>query len=528
MERITIYSYIMSSSDINRLYEETLAARERVYEVGSPTPLQELTLPEVNAQVWAKREDLGPIKAFKWRGAYNAMAALSAEERSKGIVAASAGNHAQGVAIGAQSLGCEAVIFMPKSTPEVKQREVLRFGQDAVEIRLVGDTYDDASAAAQKFCEETRGVYIHPYDDVMVMAGQGTMADEIVRDTEVPFDRVYVAIGGGGLVAAVACYLKTCWPNIKVYGVEGVDQASMKAAFEHGGATELDYVDVFCDGTAVRKIGSETYKVCQKYLDGIVTVTNDEVCHSMRTLWEALRVIPEPSGAMSLAGFQKDYIAGKVKAGEKVLTLVCGANMDFAKLGAIANRAGIGSKRRSFLRVPIPEGKGSLVKVLSELPENISIIDLQYGRIDSEVQYPVLGLIGSDEDYVKLDIQLSERGVQASKVSKDEGVDYRIINYTPELFQNPLFIHIEFPERAGAFLQFMSEVKNVASLCYFNYSYTGERVGRALVGMEFSTKEKQESCFDRIMQLQAEQSSCIRAVREVSDEIFYRLTGQKR
>lgn len=515
----------MKPADTNRLFEEILNARERVYTVGDVTPLQQLPLPDLDAEVWVKREDLGPIKAYKWRGSYNAMAALSVEQRQKGLVAASAGNHAQGVALAAKALSCKAVIFMPRSTPEVKQREVHRLGGDAVEIRLVGDTYDDAGIAAREFCDASDGVYVHPYDDEVVMGGQGTLADEVVMSGKGPFDRVYVPIGGGGLAAAVACWLKRYWPDVKVYGVEGVEQASMFAAMEAGAPTELDYVDVFCDGTAVRKAGSTTFEYCKLLLDGIVTVTNDEVCHAIRTLWETLRVIPEPSGALALAGFNKHHQEGAVSSGDKVLTVVSGANMDFAQLGGIANRAGIGTKHRRFLRVPIPEGKGSLVGFLRELPEEVSIVDLQYGRTDSEVQYPVLGLIGSESDYTVLDALIKERGVAASDVSADEDVGYRIINYTPELFQHPLFINIEFPERAGAFLEFMSEVRDLASLCYFNYAYSGERVGRALVGMEFASEADQRACLQRITTMQG---GAIRAAREVSNEIFYRLTGHKR
>ncbi len=521
-------SFTETSSDPDRLVAEIVAARGRVYAIGTATPLQQLPLPSIDAEVWVKREDLGPIKAYKWRGAYNAMAALSAEQRGRGIVAASAGNHAQGVALAAKSLGCKAVIFMPRSTPEVKQREVLRFGQDAVEIRLVGDAYDDAAAAAREFCDASQGVYIHPYDDLVVMGGQGTVADEVVTCAKQPFDRVYVAIGGGGLAAALACWLKRCWPGVKIYGVEGAGQASMQAAMDAGHPVKLDYLDVFCDGTAVRKVGDLTFAYCRDFLDGVVTVTNDEVCHSIRTLWETLRVIPEPSGGMGLAGFQKHYEAGEVQAGEKVLTVISGANMDFAQLAGIATRAGIGSRHRRFLRVPIPEGKGTLVDFLKQLPENISIVDVQYGRVDSEVQFPVLGLIGSAEDYAILDKVLEQRGVAASDVSSDDDVGYRIINYNPELFRHPLFVNIEFPERAGAFLQLMTEVRDLASLCYFNYAYSGERVGRALVGMEFADEEARQACLARMAGMQRDHRGCIRAAREVSDEIFYRLTGKRR
>jgi len=224
-------------------------------------------------------------------------------------------------------------------------------------------------------------------------------------------------------------------------------------------------------------------------------------------------------------GLSKHHEASEVAAGEKVLTIISGANMDFAQLSGISHRAGIGSNQRRSLRVPITEGKGSLVRFLQQIPEHISIVDLQYGRIDSEIQYPVIGLIGSVDDYHQLDTVLEQRGSSASDVSKDEDVGYRIIHYSPDLFEFPLFMNVEFPERAGAFLQFMNEVKELASLCYVNYSYSGERVGRALVGMEFSSIEDRDACRKRIL---AMSGHSIRAAREVSDDTFSRLTGGRK
>ncbi|MFC4991164.1 pyridoxal-phosphate dependent enzyme [Rubritalea tangerina] len=506
----------------DQLFQEILMARQRVYAVGEPTPLQKLEIAEYDCEVWAKREDLGPIKAYKWRGAYNAMAALEPEQRAKGIVAASAGNHAQGVALAARKLDCQAIIYMPVSTPEVKQHEVKRHGGENVEIRLVGDSYDDAGIAARAFCEEAGAVYVHPYDDPVTMGGQGTVADEIVMSGQGPFDRVYIAVGGGGLASSVSCWLKKYWPECKVIGVEGEGQASMKAAIEAGEPVELEYLDVFCDGTAVRKVGGNTFGICKDLLDGVVTVTNDEVCHGVRRLWETVRAIPEPSGAMGLAAIAKDYAAGKIQPGEKVLTIICGANMDFAQLANISRRAGIGSRHRRFLRVPIPEGKGSLLEFLKALPEAVSIVDLQYGRVGSEVQYPVIGMIGSEEDYAQIDLLLSERGVCAADVSTEEVVGYRIINYEPGLFHCPLFVNVEFPERAGAFQQFMEKVSDYTSLCYFNYEYSGERVGRALVGMDFDNPEAKRVCLELMDGMIGDD---IRAVREVSSETLQRLLG---
>lgn len=505
-----------------QLFQEILMARQRVYAAGKPTPLQRLPIAEYDCEVWAKREDLGPIKAYKWRGAYNAVASMSAEKRAKGIVAASAGNHGQGVARAARKLGCDCIIFMPLSTPEVKQSEVMRHGGTHVEIRLIGDSYDEAGVAAKAYCEEAGAVYVHPYDDIATMGGQGTLADEIVMSGKGPFDRVYIAIGGGGLAASVSCWLKRYWPDCKIIGVEGKDQASMKAAIAAGKPVELEYLDVFCDGTAVRKVGENTFKICNELLDSIVTVTNDEVCHAVRRLWETVRAIPEPSGAMGLAAIAKDYEAGKIAPGEKVLTIICGANMDFAQLSNISRRAGIGSRHRRFLRVPIPEGKGSLVDFLKELPKAVSIVDLQYGRTDDAVQYPVLGLIGTKDDYRAIDELLERRGECAADVSAEEIVGYRIINYDSDLFTHPLFVNVEFPERAGAFLQFMTQVKDLASLCYFNYEYSGERVGRALVGMEFVSQADHDQC---VAMLDGMIGGDIRDAKRVCEGTLKRLLG---
>lgn len=508
--------------DQEQLFQEILMARQRVYAAGDPTPLQELEIIDYDCEVWVKREDLGPIKSYKWRGGYNAIAALKPEQRAKGIVAASAGNHAQGVALAARKLDCQAIVYMPISTPEVKQSEVKRHGGDNVEIRFVGDAYDDTDIAARKYCEEAGAVYVHPYDDVVTMGGQGTVADEIVMSDQGPFDRVYIAVGGGGLAAAVSCWFKKYWPECKVIGVEGEGQASMKAAIEAGEPTELEYLDIFCDGTAVRKAGNNTFKICNELLAEIVTVSNDEVCHGVRRLWETVRAIPEPSGAMGLAAIAKDYAAGKIKPGEKVLSIISGANMDFAQLSNISRRAGIGSKHRRFLRVPIPEGEGSLLGFLKELPEAVSIVDLQYGRVGSEVQYPVIGMIGSAEDYKNIDELLEARSVTAADVSTEEIVGYRIINYEPELFTCPLFVNVEFPERAGAFQQFMKKVSGLASLCYFNYEYSGERVGRALVGMDFKDEAAKDSCRALLNDMVG---GDIRDVRPVSEETLKRLLG---
>lgn len=507
----------------DRLFEEILHARQRVYEIGSATPLQELPMRGVSARVFAKREDLGPIKAYKWRGAYNAMAALDEESRKKGVVAASAGNHAQGVALAAQALNIHARIFMPLSTPEVKQMEVKRHGGDFVEIVLIGDAYDQASAKAHEYAAEQKLTFIHPYDDLVVMGGQGTLADEIVMSGKGPFDRIYLQIGGGGLAAAVALWIKRFWPETKVIGVEGEHQASMKKGVECGAPTLLDYVDVFCDGTAVKKAGQLTYQICRDHIDEFITVTNDEVCHAVRVLWESSRVIPEPSGAISLAGLLQQSRQGLLKPTDKVLFVISGSNMDFTQLMEIARRGGIGLHETRYYRVPMHGRKGDLVSFLNVLPEKASVVDVQYGRVSSKLQHPIFGLSASEEDFETLVQKMKDKGIELENVAMDEDVRFRMIPYHPETFKNPLFVQIEFPERPRAFLEFMLKVSDMAGISYFNYVYTGERVGRALVGMVFKTPEIRENC-RKVMKEMIGQN--ILAIHEISEKTLKRIIGR--
>ena len=265
-----------------RLRQEILFARERIYHFARPTPLERLDLPGLD--VWVKREDLSPIKAYKWRGACNRMAVLSEDERRRGVVTASAGNHAQGVALAAAKLGIDARIHMPRPTPRVKQEAVLKHGRDRVKIILAGDSYDEAVASARADEAESGAVYVHAYDDLQVMAGQGTLADEVVLSGHGPFDLAYLQIGGGGMAAGVAEWLRTYWPGIGLVGVEGEGQASMKAALEAGEPTLLEEVDIFCDGTAVRKVGTLPFEICKLHLDRVEAVSNAEVVGAIRAL----------------------------------------------------------------------------------------------------------------------------------------------------------------------------------------------------------------------------------------------------
>ena len=350
----------------DQLFSEILRARTRVYRVGSPTPLQTIKVPTVDAQIFIKREDLSPINAYKWRGAYNCTAFLNESKGVKTVVAASAGNHAQGVALAAKLLNMQAKIFMPLPTPMMKQNAVKLHGGDNVEIILVGDTYDQASDAAKQYVRENDLAYVHPFDDIYTIAGQATIADELVLSGEGPFDYVFIPIGGGGMAAAVSSWLKLHHPNTKIIGVEGVDQASMKAAIASGAPTTLNHIDTFCDGTAVKRVGDMTFEICRDTMDDIITVTNEEVCAAIQQYWETRRVIPEPSGAMGLAGLIQYAAAHPETKGKKLLTILCGANMDFGKLASISSQSAVGAHRRRYLRFHLDEHNGSLLELLEQ------------------------------------------------------------------------------------------------------------------------------------------------------------------
>lgn len=484
----------MPAKPTDQLFEEALRARTRVYKAGSPTPLQEISSCTVTgARIFLKREDLGPINAYKWRGAYNAVSVHHEKTGAKTVVAASAGNHAQGVALAAKALDIKAKIFMPLSAPLMKQESVKRHGGDNVDIILHGDSYNEAAEAAKAYVDKHKSTYIHPFDDLYTMAGQATIADEIMLSGEGPFDYAFVQIGGGGMAAAVACWLKIHNPGIKVIGVEGVDQACMKTSIEAGKPVTLSSVDTFCDGTAVTRPGNLAFEICKKYIDDYITVTNEEVAAAIQKMWDARRVIPEPSGAMGLAGLIQ-YAENNVKdvKNKKLLCILTGANMDFSKLTLISQKSAIGAHRRRYIRFHIGEERGGMLNLLDKHFKDISVSEFQYGKTHDTEAWPIIALEADPERMEKLDGELKRAKVEYEDVTLDADVRYRIINYNPALFKNPLLLIVHFPERKGALRDFMRKVSNTANVCYFNYAYSGEAIGRAVMGFEFATMADQK------------------------------------
>ncbi|MDR2981366.1 MAG: pyridoxal-phosphate dependent enzyme [Puniceicoccales bacterium] len=476
------------SSLLDQLFESILMARQRVYAVAPATPLEEMNA-NLPFRLFLKREDLGPIKAYKWRGSYNRMAMLTEAERKVGVVSASAGNHAQGVALAASLLGINARIYMPRPTPQVKQEAVKRFGGERVEIILHGDSFDEASAAAMTDVAQSGRTFIHPYDDLDVMGGQGTLADEIVMSGQGPFDVALLQIGGGGMAAAAACWLKRQYPGIRIIGVEGNGQACMTAANKAGHPVSLEKADIFCDGTAVKQAGNLTYELCRELIDEYVSVTNDDVCWAVQSIWEANRIIVETSGAMGVAAALK---LGEKLRGKNVLAVLSGANIDFGKLGYITRNSQVDGASRHYIRLCIPEKPGALLDVLENAFGEENIIEFQYGKTDKTKAWFTIGVAAGEQALAGLAEKLSQLNIQWENVTGHEDVSFRVIRYEASLLANPIFLNLDFYERPGALHDFLLLLRNVAdcgNICYFNYAYTGERIGRALLGIDFPSEE---------------------------------------
>lgn len=471
------------------LTHEILRARERIYHINQPTPFERVHIDGIDADIFLKREDMSTINAYKWRGAYNAVSMLTEKEKQKPVIAASAGNHAQGVALAARLQGLKAQIYMPLSAPKMKQDAVKKHGGDAVDLILTGDSFSDTGDTALKEAKKQKAAFVHPFDNIYTIAGQATIADEIVLSGQGPFDYVFIQIGGGGLAAGVSSWLRIHYPNIKIIGVEGEGQAAMKASIEKGKLVTLDDVDTFCDGTAVKTPGKLTYRICKDMLDDIITVSNDEVCAAIETAWAVGRFVPEPSGALGLAGLMK-YARDNASAvkGKKLISLICGANMDFSKLRMISANSAIGANRRKYLRFPIGEQKGSLLGLLQDHFLDVNVTAFHYGKVSEDKAWPVIAFEAAPETLKDLAKNLKKEKVTYEDITGAPDMNYRVINYDPSICRNPLLLYVNFPERKGALRGLLKTISGKANICYFNYVYSGEEIGRALMAFEFKNK----------------------------------------
>ncbi|HSZ83373.1 MAG TPA: threonine ammonia-lyase, biosynthetic [Polyangia bacterium] len=457
----------------------------RVYDVAVQTPLDGMARlgQRLGCRVWLKREDLQPVFSFKIRGAYNRIARLTPAERAAGVICASAGNHAQGVALSAQRLGIRATIVMPVTTPSIKIDAVRYFGGEVV---LHGDTFEEAHERARAL-EAAEGLtFVHPYDDPEVIAGQGTIGMEILHQHPEPIEAIFVPIGGGGLAAGVASYVKFLRPETKVIGVEPADAASMKAALAAGTRVVLERVGLFADGTAVRQVGVETFRVCRELLDDVLVADTDELCAAIKDIFEDARVIAEPSGALALAGL-KAYVARHPTRTGALVAINSGANMNFDRLRHVAERAEIGEAREILLGVTIPETPGSYRAFVDVLGAR-TITEFNYRYADDASAHVFVGLKLADaaRDKVAVISELTTRGYEVIDISADETaklhVRYMVGGRAPALRDEVLF-RCEFPERPGGLAKFLDAMGDDWNITLFHYRNHGADYGRVLAGM---------------------------------------------
>ncbi len=467
----------------------------RVYDVAIESPLE--TAPSLSARtgntILLKREDMQPVFSFKLRGAYNKMAQLTPEQLVRGVITASAGNHAQGVALSAHKLGCRAIIVMPTTTPAVKIEAVKHFGQRAVEIVLHGDSYSDAYDHALELEKKNRLTFVHPFDDPDVIAGQGTIGMEILRQRTQPIHAIFCAIGGGGLIAGVAAYVKQLRPDIKIIGVQSIDSDAMRQSMQAGERVQLTDVGLFADGTAVKLAGEETLRICQKYVDEIILVDTDAVCAAIKDVFQDTRSILEPSGALSIAG-AKLYAKREGIKGETLVTVCSGANMNFDRLRFVAERADIGEKRESILAVTIPETPGSFRKFCALLGRR-NITEFNYRFADPKSARVFVGIqVKNAVESTELVEKLQTHKLPTLDLSDNEmaklHLRHLVGGHAPEVDDEILY-RFEFPERPGALMQFLNSMNHSWNISLFHYRNHGADYGRVLVGMQVPDHDKQ-------------------------------------
>jgi threonine dehydratase len=465
----------------------------RVYDVAQETPLEYAPRlsSRLNNRLLLKREDMQSVFSFKLRGAYNKMAQLPTDKLHQGVIAASAGNHAQGVALGARQLGTTAMIVMPVTTPKVKVDAVVALGATVI---LQGDTYDDAYSYARQLEAEKGLTFVHPFDDPDVIAGQGTIGMEILRQCQQPIHAIFVAIGGGGLISGIAAYVKRLRPNIKIIGVEPVDADAMTQSLAIGHRVRLPQVGLFADGVAVRQVGEETFRLCQQYVDEIILVSTDDTCAAIKDVFEDTRTILEPAGALAI-GAAKTYAEREQIQGQTLIAVACGANMNFDRLRFVAERAEFGERREAIFAVTIPEARGSFRK-FCECIGTRNLTEFNYRIAGEQEAHIFVGVqIQNRDDALVIATNFEAHGFKTIDLTDDELAKLHLrhmVGGRSPLAQNELLYRFEFPERPGALTQFLSCMSPNWNISLFHYRNHGADYGRIVVGMQVPPNEMRE------------------------------------
>jgi len=478
--------------------------KAKVYDVAVETSLE--SAPRLSRRllnrVFFKREDLQPVFSFKIRGAYNKIAQLSAISAQRGVICASAGNHAQGVALGARTRGIPAVIVMPLTTPEIKVRAVADLGG---EIVLHGDDYDEANERAMEIARERGLVFVHPFDDPDVIAGQGTIAMEILRQLHGDdIDAIFVPVGGGGLIGGIAAYAKWLYPRIKIIGVEPEDAAGMFESLRAGKRVTLDRVGIFADGVAVRRVGEETFRLAKQYVDEILLVTTDQICAAIQDIFEDTRSIAEPAGALAVAGIKK-YVAREGCTERTLIAINGGANMNFDRLRHVAERADLGAQREALLAVEMPEAPGSFLRFCELLGKrSVTEFNYRYAAGRAAQVFVGLGLTQGNAERAALMREIGEAGFAVRDMTDNEmaklHVRYMVGGHARGLTDEHLY-RFEFPERPGALLRFLQAIGSGWNISLFHYRNHGSDYGRVLAGIQVPP-ETQTDFFLHLNELQ--------------------------
>lgn len=477
----------MSPTTINDIVREVLTSR--VYDVAVKSPLEkaEKLSQKYGVQLYLKREDLQPVHSFKLRGAYNKMCRLTPIEKERGVIAASAGNHAQGVALAAQKIGISALIVMPRTTPSIKIDAVKSYGAEVV---LAGDNYSEAAEECAVLARKTKRTFIHPFDDQLVIAGQGTIGQEIIEQLP-DVTHIFVPVGGGGLLAGIAHYVKAVRPDVHVIGVEPVDSAAMGKSLYKGERVTLKHVGIFADGVAVKQVGKHTFEAAQRLVDDCVTVTTDQICSAIKHTFEATRSIVEPSGALGLAGLLTYDLPKEAHA----VAICSGANVSFERLQQIAERTLLGSGKEALVSVELPERPGAFLAFCDQIVGKRSITEFSYRFRRREKAHVLAGISVHDaEDKQTLLGHMTKHGFTHTDLSDDdiakEHVRHMIGGAGPG--DTEQLYHVEFPERPGALGEFLHTIGTAWNVSLFHYRSTASDIGKVLIGFETSDRAQLE------------------------------------
>lgn len=482
--------------EYNNLIEE---ASRRIYAVAKRTDLDHAPLlsSRLNNNIWLKREDQQPVFSYKLRGAYNMIASLSDEERKRGVLTASAGNHAQGVAMATQGLSIKAIIVMPKTTPDIKINSVKRMG---AEVILHGNTYDDAKEYASKLSSEKGMSYIPPYDHPLIIAGQATVGVELIEQHPGTPDIIFVPIGGGGLIAGIAAYTQANYPDIKIIGVEPDEAPCMHHAIAAGERVVLDKIGIFADGAAVKQAGEENFRITKELVDEILLVSIDEICAAVKDIFEDTRSIPEPAGALALAGL-KQYVAREKISNKELVAIFSGANVNFDRLRHIAELTALGEHKEALISIRIPERPGSFRHLCHDLgPRLITEFNYRYADDNDAHVFAGVQLKQGVEEKNKLLTHLKEKGYNVIDLSNDVvakmHIRHMVGGHAPQA-ENEVIYRFEFPERSGALLHFLTEMGERWNISLFHYRNHGAAYGRVLMG--FQVKESERNDFQQFV-----------------------------